>query len=50
MEKKYTRTELVLTGRGAGDDLIKLADTVTQMNPVKHAIDKGIPARKGIEF
>jgi cob(I)alamin adenosyltransferase len=43
-------TEIVLTGRNAPDELIRLADLVTEMQPVKHYMDMGVPARKGIEF
>lgn len=41
---------LVLTGRGAPEALVAVADTVTSMEPVKHAFAEGIPAAKGIEF
>ena len=41
---------VVLTGRGAPDALIEIADTVTEMRPVKHALDAGIQAQEGIEF
>ncbi len=41
---------LILTGRCAAPELIELADTVTEMKMVKHAFQKGIRARKGIEF
>ena len=43
-------TEIVLTGRNAPDALVQRADLVTEMRPVKHYMDVGIPARKGIEF
>jgi len=42
--------EIVMTGRGATDELIALADLVTEMKPLKHPLDKGMKARKGIEF
>lgn len=42
--------ELVMTGRGASDELIALADLVTEMKLVKHPYDKGVDARKGIEY
>lgn len=44
------RTNVVMTGRYAADELIELADTVTDMTKVKHAMDQGIGARKGIEY
>ncbi|MCD4831937.1 MAG: cob(I)yrinic acid a,c-diamide adenosyltransferase [Anaerohalosphaeraceae bacterium] len=50
IDKKETCVEIILTGRGAGDELMKLADLVTEMKEIKHPFDKGITARKGIEF
>jgi cob(I)alamin adenosyltransferase len=44
------RTNVIVTGRYAPDELIEIADTVTEMVKVKHAMDLGIKARKGIEF
>ncbi len=41
---------VVLTGRGAPDALVGIADTVTEMRPVKHAFDAGMQAQEGIEF
>lgn len=41
---------VILTGRGAPDALIEIADTVTEMRPIKHAFDAGIQAQSGIEF
>ena len=40
---------LVLTGRKASASLIDLADTVTEMLPVKHAFDCGKTAQNGVE-
>lgn len=42
--------ELVLTGRGASDQVMAAADLVTEMREVKHYFRNGIPARRGIEF
>lgn len=42
--------ELVLTGRYAPAKVMELADLVTEMKLVKHPYDKGIRARRGIEF
>lgn len=44
------RLELVLTGRNPGEELLELADYVTEMKKIKHPFDQGIPARKGIEL
>ncbi len=41
---------LVLTGRGAPQELIERADLVTEMREVKHPYQKGILAQKGIDF
>lgn len=41
---------VVLTGRNAKDEIVELADTVTEMRPIKHAYEKGTAAQKGIEF
>jgi cob(I)alamin adenosyltransferase len=41
----------VVTGRNAPQELIEMADLVTEMRLVKHPYaDKGIKAQKGIEF
>lgn len=50
LEKRPPRLNVILTGRYAEQSLIDMADTVTEMQPVKHAFEKGIRARKGIEF
>ena len=42
--------EVVLTGRDPGEELLNLADYVTEMRKIKHPFDAGIPARKGIEM
>jgi cob(I)alamin adenosyltransferase len=44
------KTELILTGRYAHPAIIKLADLVSQIKEVKHYYNKGVKARKGIEF
>ena len=41
--------EIVLTGRYAPNELIEIADLVTEMKEVKHYFQKGIQAREGIE-
>jgi cob(I)alamin adenosyltransferase len=42
--------ELVLTGRGAGPEVLAEADLVTEMLLVKHPFQRGVKARKGIEY
>lgn len=42
--------ELVFTGRNAPEELMELADYVTEMRMIKHPADNGIMARKGIEY
>ncbi len=41
---------VVVTGRGAPPELIEVADTVTEMQPVKHAFANGIAAQQGVEW
>lgn len=42
--------ELVLTGRNALDSFVSRADYVTVMDKIKHPFDRGIAARRGIEY
>lgn len=41
---------VVITGRGAPPELIDIADTVTEMQLVKHAFNDGIAAQAGVEW
>jgi cob(I)alamin adenosyltransferase len=41
---------IVATGRDAPPELVEAADTVTEMVKVRHAYDRGIGARRGIDF
>jgi len=50
LEERPPDVELVLTGRGAPQELIAQADLVTEMRVVKHPYDRGVRARPGIEF
>lgn len=50
LRKRPPQLNMILTGRYAEPLLIDMADTVTEMKPVKHAFEKGIRARRGIEF
>ena len=42
--------DVVVTGRGAPTELIDIADTVTEMKPIKHAFDSGKVAKKGVDY
>lgn len=50
IKDKPPDVELILTGRYADTRLIEIADLVTEMVKVKHPFDKGIKARRGIEY
>jgi len=50
IKSKKSNVELIMTGRGANAELIKLADLVTEMKEIKHPFKKSIKARKGIEY
>jgi cob(I)alamin adenosyltransferase len=50
LKAKPDAVEVALTGRDAPDEIIRLADYVTEARMVKHPMARGISARKGIEF
>lgn len=41
---------VIVTGRGGGSGLRELADTVSEVDNVKHAFEAGIKARKGVDY
>ena len=43
-------TNIVITGRNAPEQIMEIADTVSRVDNVKHAFQKGIMAKKGIDF
>jgi cob(I)alamin adenosyltransferase len=49
-DEKPPLTHVVLTGRNAKDELIEIADLVTEMTLVKHPFRSGIKAQPGVEF
>lgn len=49
IKQKPKNVELILTGRYCSDELIQLADLVTEMKEIKHYYQKGITSRRGIE-
>lgn len=50
LAQKPAAVELILTGRNAPGEILALADLVTEMVPIKHYFEAGVPARKGIEL
>jgi cob(I)alamin adenosyltransferase len=50
LQSRPEMQHVIITGRAAKDELIEIADTVTEMNDVKHAFRSGIKAQKGIEL
>ncbi|MDR2296493.1 MAG: cob(I)yrinic acid a,c-diamide adenosyltransferase [Clostridiales Family XIII bacterium] len=49
LARRPARVEVVLTGRGAPQEILDAADLVTEMREVKHYYKKGVDARVGIE-
>ena len=50
LKEKPLKQELILTGRGAPEKIIKEAHLVTRMEKIKHPFDQGTKTRKGIEY
>ncbi|MBV8041695.1 cob(I)yrinic acid a,c-diamide adenosyltransferase [Pluralibacter sp.] len=41
---------VIITGRGCHRDILDMADTVSELRPVKHAFDAGVKAQIGIDY
>jgi len=50
IKSKPPELDLVLTGNHAAEEIIELADLVTEMKEIKHPFKSGIKAKKGIDF
>ncbi len=50
IEDRPETVNLILTGRDAPAEIVEVADTVTEMTKVKHAFDRGVAARRGIDY
>ena len=50
IKEKPSNLDLVLTGRDVKEEIIGLADLVTEMKEIKHPFKSGIKAKKGIDF
>ena len=47
--EKPEHLEVILTGQQPSDELVELADYVSEIRKIKHPFDQGLPARPGIE-
>lgn len=50
LEARPAHQTVIITGRGCHRDLLEMADTVSELRPVKHAFDAGIMAQQGIDW
>lgn len=50
LKNKPESLEVIMTGRNPDEDLISLADYVSEIKKIKHPYDQGMPARQGIEM
>lgn len=50
LQQRPAHQSVIVTGRGCHREIIELADTVSEMRPVKHAFDAGIQAQQGIDW
>ncbi|TCL55468.1 cob(I)alamin adenosyltransferase [Kineothrix alysoides] len=50
IKEKPPSLELVLTGREPDELFLEYADYITRMKCIRHPYEKGIPARRGVEF
>lgn len=50
LQQRPAHQSVIITGRGCHREILALADTVSEMRPVKHAFDAGIQAQQGIDW
>jgi cob(I)alamin adenosyltransferase len=50
LRERPADVNIIITGRDAPPEIIEVADTVTEMRKVKHAYDRGVMARRGIDY
>lgn len=48
--KKPDNVDIILTGRNAPPEILRMADLITEMKEVRHYFNAGVKARKGIEY
>ncbi|SDL72913.1 cob(I)yrinic acid a,c-diamide adenosyltransferase [Modicisalibacter muralis] len=50
LQNRPAEQTVIVTGRNAHRELIDMADTVTEMQEVRHAFNHGVQARRGIDY
>jgi cob(I)alamin adenosyltransferase len=50
LQQRPAQQSVIITGRGCHRDIIEIADTVSELRPVKHAFDAGVKAQIGIDY
>jgi cob(I)alamin adenosyltransferase len=50
LRERPPHVHVVVTGRNAPDEMVEMADLVTEMKSIKHPFEKGIAAQPGIDF
>jgi len=49
LKQHQHNVEIIMTGRGAPEEITKIADLVTDMQEIKHYFHKGVTSRNGID-
>lgn len=50
LQQRPANQTVIVTGRGCHRDILEIADTVSELRPVKHAFDIGVKAQIGIDY
>ena len=50
IENRPAQQSVIVTGRGCHARLLEMADTISEIRPVRHAFDRGIQAQVGIDW
>ena len=50
LRNRPAHQSVIITGRGCHREITEMADTVSELRPVKHAFDAGIKAQPGIDY
>lgn len=50
LQRRPSEQTVIVTGRGCHRDILDIADTVSELRPVKHAFDAGVKAQMGIDY